>query len=236
VSGRASVFFPLVMALLASAIDVTRRRRLLFALAPLGAIEFVTGWWLVARSPSISAAAPTFFSYMSTIRETPGVALLDWPFCVAGGNGVGAELCPFYSKNAHVYTYRQFHDKKVVGQYFSRLSPAQIRPFLDAGWSTLFAPDDPEPHRGHAQTRCFDEREWRFVEQLLGAGDFAGVSLYPELLPDGCAERIHARLGPPIATTTLDGVGRAEFIPTPPTLRHPSGTAARDLRLAPPQL
>jgi hypothetical protein len=235
-AGRATIFFPLVCALLATAIDAPRRRRALRVLATIGALELTTGWWLVARAPAPLPPPPDFDAYMTAIRTAPGEAIFDWPFCVTGGNGVGArDLCPFYDKNANVYAYRRFHQKKVIGQYMSRLHPSQLTPYLEAGWPALFAPDDPDPRRGRRQVRCWDAREWDFVLDMIVAGRFAGFSLYPELLPEDCVREFHARFGAPVATTTLNGVGRAEFLAVPPALRaRPVSSDARALRLARP--
>lgn len=68
---------------------------------------------------------------LNFVKQQPGEAVLDWPFCVAGGNGLGLDnLCPYVFKNGAAFALRRFHEKKVVGQSFSRLHPSQLQPYL----------------------------------------------------------------------------------------------------------
>ena len=131
-------------------------------------------------------------------------------------------LCPYYGRNATIYAYEQFHGKKVVGQYFSRLAPSQIAPYVDAGWDRLFAPDAADPHAARRQTRCFDDREWQFFDDVFERSPFAGIDLYPDLLAPGCAAAFHERFGAPAATTVLPEVGPVEFIPRPASMPLPA--------------
>jgi hypothetical protein len=150
---------------------------------------------------------------MATVRESPGEAVLDWPFCIAGGNGVATrDLCPFYALTSTTFAYRRFHRKDVVGLLLARMSMAQAQPFYDLGLPRLFSPDSPEIRTARKQTRCFDDREMALFEGFFRSHDFAGISLYVDLLPPGCAERFYARFGSPVAETHLAAEGRAEFI------------------------
>jgi hypothetical protein len=162
-----------------------------------------------------------FYSYMETVKIQPGEAVLDWPFCIAGGNAVGtSRLGPYYGRNNYVYALRRFHGKKVVGQYFGRLDYSQIEPFLLAGWDKLFSPDTPDYMVSTRQTRCFSEEEWEFFIEFFRLNDFAGINLYTDLLPASCVEDFHRRLGKAIAETRIPLAGRIVFIPKPAKLRH----------------
>ncbi len=153
------------------------------------------------------------------IREEKGAAVLDWPFCAIGGNGVGRELCSYYTRDNHIYAYSRFHGKKVMGEYFGRLTLSQIEPYLDAGWGKLFTPDVPDIMKAAHQTRCFTNKEWRFFEGFFTLNDFAGINLYTDLLPLECLDGFYRRFGRPVAQTDVPGAGPVQFIPKPDTLK-----------------
>jgi hypothetical protein len=117
---------------------------------------------------------------MSYVKNQPGEAVLDWPFCVTGGNGIGAidGLCPYFFTIGSIPAMRRFHEKKVVGQYFGRLHPSQIEPYLQAGWSQMFVPDKLDLFKGTRQSRCFTTEEWSFFTDFYKFNDFAGINLY----------------------------------------------------------
>jgi hypothetical protein len=219
VAGRRTIVLPVVMTLFAleASFDgwtASRKRRAELAMALLALAEVATAYGVKAIRYRPFVVDDALLAFMTTVRAAPGEAVLDWPFCIAGGNGVGThQLCPFYARNLTVGTYQRFHEKKVVGQYLSRLRASQIAPFVDAGWPRLFAPDSADLERATRQTRCLDAEELDFVTDFVTAHDFAGVNLYPELLADGCAADLYRRLGAPTAETKLPGVGVVQFIP-----------------------
>lgn len=219
VAGRATLVFPLWMALVGLAwrpsLERLRVRRGLYALGLFAAVEIAIAYRAFVYRPFTADAS--FWKYMATVREAKGRAVLDWPFCISGGNGVAThDLCPYYALTSTTYAYRRFHRKDVVGLLLSRMTMAQAKPFYDLGFPALFAPDSPEIRTARRQTRCFDDAEMTLFERFYRAHDFAGLSLYPDLLPAGCPERFYARFGKPVATTTLPAEGRAEFIPRSP--------------------
>ncbi|WP_341528682.1 hypothetical protein [Nostoc sp. UHCC 0302] len=163
----------------------------------------------------------TFFTYMNYIKKQPGEAVLDWPFCVAGGNGVGsASLCPYYHLNSGVFSLRRFHEKKVMGQYFGRLHPSQIEPYLQAGWDKLFFPDSRDIFKASRQTRCFKTEEWSFLTDFYKFNDFAGINLYVNFLPEDCIAKFYKSFGTPVIETVVPSAGRVQFIPKPSNLRN----------------
>jgi hypothetical protein len=162
----------------------------------------------------------SFYVYMNYVKEQPGEAVLDWPFCAVGGNGVGGEeLCPYYHLNSGIYSLRRFHQKKVMGQYFGRLYPSQIKPYLQAGWDKLFFPGNLNIFKSTGQTRCFREEEWSFFKDFYKLNDFAGINLYVDLLPEKCLADFYKNFGNPVVETLVPAAGKVQFIPKSPDLR-----------------
>jgi hypothetical protein len=162
-----------------------------------------------------------FFHYMKYVKEQPGEAVLDWPFCAVGGNGVGgANLCPYYHLNSGIYSLRRFHQKKVMGQYFGRLHPDQIEPYLQAGWDKLFFPNKTDIFTATRQERCFRSEEWSFFTDFYKYNDFAGINLYVDLLPKDCVAEFYNRFGTPVVETKVPAAGKVKFIPKSPELKN----------------
>jgi hypothetical protein len=182
-------------------------------------LGYVAGFALM--SFVLSTGFVVLLTAWRAVRRQPGEALLDWPFCITGGNGVGSAegLCPYYEKNHDDLGYAPYHQKKLVGEYFGRLHPSQLEPFLRVHWERMFAPDDVDVFRAREQTRCFDEDEWSFFSDFFALNDFAGLQLHTSLLPPLCAEQFFARFGPPVAKLSLPDGDDLAFIPKPMALR-----------------
>jgi hypothetical protein len=203
------------------------QKAVLLLLFGLACLETYTAYsWKIGfqkYSPSHNAAFldPSFFKYMDRVREQPGEAVLDWPFCIIGGNGVGAGegLCPFYLKNNGTYALRRFHQKKVMGQYFGRLHPSQITSHVEAGWSKLFSPDTPNIFKASKQISCFTSDQWSFFTDFFTYNDFVGINLYLDLLPDDCPQEFYKRFGDPLVQTVIPFAGRVAFISKSSDLR-----------------
>jgi hypothetical protein len=224
VAGRATLVFPIWFALVGlgwrPALDRMRIKKGVAVLGLLAMLETATAHAAIpyrAFRPDTS-----FWTYMKTVKESPGEAVLDWPLCISGGNGVATkDLCPFYALTSTTYAYRRFHRKNVVGLLLSRMTPAQAQPFYDLGLASLFAPDHPEIRTARRQTRCFNDDEMERFERFYRSHDFAGISLYVDLLPPGCPERIYERFGPPVAETWLPAEGTVRFIRAQPPANGP---------------
>jgi hypothetical protein len=100
-----------------------------------------------------------------------------------------------------VFTFRRFHQKKVVGQYWGRLLPAYIQPFLRDQWDRLLRP-------GYV----FTPADWQFLDRFLQQHRFAGINLYPDLLSAEQRAAFYAHYGPPRAETHLPMAGRVQFL------------------------
>jgi hypothetical protein len=241
VGGRTTLAYPVACVLLGLRVDwrslYAARPKLLGAFAVLGGLELATAYGVRSAAWSPAPVDARFDAFMKTVRETPGEAVLDWPFCVAGGNGIGnAELCPYYFRDNTVFANRRFHGKKVMGQYFGRLAESQVAPYRHAGWPALFHPEPPGFPHSQRQAQCFTADEWTFFRDFFAKNDFAGIDVYVDMLAPGCAEKIYAELGAPIAETTIVGAGRVTFVPKPAALRREVDPAAgRALVFVPPR-
>lgn len=228
VGGRSTVIYPVILCLFALNINFNglrlRTRQLISALLVfLACTELYTAYSLYLKlGYQPYSFDNNFFTYMEYVKEQPGEAVLDWPFCVAGGNGVGQlnNLCPYFFKNAAIFALRRFHEKKVMGQYFGRLHPSQIEPYLQAGWDKLFLPNSSDMSKAIKQTRCFSPQEWEFFTKFYELNDFAGINLYVDLLPDLCVYDFYTRFGPPTMETIVPWAGRVKFITKSPHLRN----------------
>ncbi len=217
VASRTTVVLPVLCALVSLGIpwaSLTRARKIVVTMAflLLGATELSVAYGLNHGRHRVHRPTESFLTYMDHVRQQPGEAVLDWPFCVVAGNGVGLDtLCPLYEATHTVSSTRRFHRKKVVGHYFGRLRHSQIAAHLNAGWPKLLATVD--------EQRCFSPEEWTFFTDFFALNDFAGIQLYPDHLPAACVEQFHRRFGASTATTKLWATGRVDFIPKSDVLR-----------------
>jgi hypothetical protein len=227
VADRSTMIYPVLFAALALSFTAAglglgprRGRALGVTMFALGAVEVHTSLSIPRYSRMVGYSA-SFFEYMAVVRQTPGEAILDWPFCMTGGNGVGSAqgLCPYYNENHLDLSYAPYHQKKLVGMYFGRLHPSQLLPVLLAHWDRMFAPDDPDIFRARRQTRCFDDDEWQFFTEFFADNDFAGLQLHASLLAPGCAEEFYTRFGRPRAQLSLPGGRELTFVPKDGWLR-----------------
>lgn len=203
--GRASLIYPVLLGLLAMPIRWPRQltgQLVGFFLIGLLGMEWYTGYAQRISYPSL-VASDDLLRYCAIVHKQPGVAVLDWPFCTIGANGVGTKegLCPYYAQQNAVFTFRRFYDKSGVGQYFGRLHPNQIQPFVHNGWPRLLTPG-----------RAFTSQDWQFLDTFLHRNNFAGLNLYPDLLTPEQVTQFYHHYGQPIAETRFPGAGRVVFI------------------------
>jgi hypothetical protein len=217
--GRFAVLYPIILSIFSLGIvfDDLRKgkgRIILALLVVLASIELFTGYSHQYKRTDLPLDKD-FFSYMDVVKNTPGEAVLDFPFCIAGGNGMAAELGPYYHINCNVFALSRFHEKKVMGQYLGRLHPDQYAPYLLAGWDKLFFPDHPSRFVARRQVRCFNVEEWKFFTDFYRLNDFCGINLYVDMLPPECVAEFYSRFGKPVAETVIPGPGRVQYIPKP---------------------
>lgn len=226
VQGRFTVLYPIILCIFALNINLNGlrlySRHLLSALLVfLACTEIFTAYSLRLSDWPFYSLDNNFLQYMNYVNKQPGEAVLDWPFCATGGNGVGSNsLCPYVSKNIAISTLRRFHKKKVMGHYFGRLHTSQIKPYIDAGWDKLFAPDNQDILKASHQKRCFSSEEWTFFTDFYKLNDFAGINLYLDFLPQDCVNDFYTRFGKPTVETKVPGAGLVKFIPKSSKLRN----------------
>ncbi|MGV3560193.1 hypothetical protein [Larkinella arboricola] len=216
---RSTMIYPVIFGLMALYIPAPSRSGIrpyfLLLLAVLASVEAYTAYRIRLAGNALSFQVPgTFYPYMELVRQQPGEAVLDWPFCIVGGNGTGPKqgLCPYYSKTASISTYRRYHGKKTVGHYYGgRLHTDQIQSFVAADWSRVL-PGSCENPSGTGLCNC-QSVDWSYLAQLYHRHDFAGINLYPDVLDPACVQEIYKRFGRPIAETQVPKAGRVQFIP-----------------------
>jgi hypothetical protein len=143
-------------------------------------------------------------SFLADVKNLPGSAVLDLPFCTIGGNSVCEHQCPFFPYSSAGACFRQWHDKDVYGIYESRLVPKQCevyqkKPYLswiEAQW----------------QRRCLTPVEWTdFCQYLDQHSELAAVLIYPDtwigLTEPQCLDQLHSHLGKPLAESSFFGDG-----------------------------
>ena len=237
VFSRATVVYSTFFALFAMSVSfegISKRtvKRLVGVLAALGALELYTFTTIKMAHPAF-AFDDHFMTHMKKIEALRGEAVLDFPFCILGGNGDQDYLCPFSERLRSVYALQRFHHKKVIGQYLGRVHPSQTKPFVDQGWPKMWDTDSVDPLEADKQIRCLNDKEWEFFDAFFEKNDFAGIQLAVDRLPEGCPEVFYTRYGQPMGEVSTPKAGRLAFIV------RPSGTwdrldreGARKLRLS----
>jgi hypothetical protein len=223
VFSRATVVYSTMLALFAMSVSfegIPKRilRPFVVLLGALGALELYTFATIKMAHPAF-AFDDRFVSHMKKIEALPGEAVLDFPFCILGGNGDQAYLCPFMERLKSVYALQRFHHKKVIGQYLGRVHPSQTKPFVDQGWPKMWDADDSDPIEADKQVRCLTDAEWQFFDAFFEKNDFAGIQLAIDRLPPGCPEQFYARYGQPMGEVSIPKAGRLAFIARPPGTR-----------------
>ncbi|MGA7933822.1 MAG: hypothetical protein WCA35_09770 [Kovacikia sp.] len=219
--GRCTLIYPAILCIFAlhinfSQLSLYKRQVVTGFLVILACVEFGTVYSLRSSYQQPEPLSQDFFAYMNYVKQQPGEAVLDWPFCIVSGGGAD-NLCPYYFYNSGISSLRRFHEKKVMGHYFGRLHPSQVAPYFQAGWDRLFFPDDQMPSR---QSRCFTAAEWSFFTDFFKLNDFAGINLYVDRLPERCISDFSNRFGAFTAETWVPGAGRVKFIPKSLELRN----------------
>jgi hypothetical protein len=153
--------------------------------------------WLatpVMQSPPMS---PELKALLDGIRQAPGSAVLDLPFCATGGNGqCSPEQCPQYPPSLLSQCLRVRHGKKVYGLFQPRMTEAHCEiyhrePYM--GWFSAWR-----------ENRCFHAGEWKaFCSYLQEHSEISAVVLYPEIWTaassPACLAEFDRHLGRPMA-------------------------------------
>lgn len=189
---------------------------LISIISVIGILEIYTVYKVRYERPAYHYTE-SFSPYMKYVEQQKGEAVLDWPFCTVGGNGIGNEegLCPIYNKSSSVHTFRRFHHKKVMGHYYGRLHPSLIQPLVDAGWGKMAEADSKVWNLSTQLTNNFTPSQWEFFTEFFKLNDFVGINLYIDLIPKSQQIEFYRRFGKPVRQTTVPIAGRVVFIPKP---------------------
>ncbi len=160
-----------------------------------------------------------FSGYMSHVKAQKGEAVMDFPFCIVGGDGTGLRenLCPIFQKTCNVYAMSRFHGKKVIGGYYSHVPDLAVDEFVAVGINKWVKPDNDSYVEGWKKAtkivNVFDEQQLGHFIKYFQYNDFVGINLCVDLIPPKMYEQIVAAVGKPSHTTSFPGAGRVVFIP-----------------------
>lgn len=163
-----------------------------------------------------------FFSYMKNIQAQKGEAIMDFPFCIVGGDGKGLKenLCPIFKKTCNVYALSRFHHKKVIGGYYSHVPDNALNGFVNAGIGNWVFPDTKDWQNAQKITNEFTEEQLKHFIKYFQYNDFVGINVNVDLISDRMYQQIINEVGKPTHETVFPGAGKTVFIPKPPKWKN----------------
>lgn len=162
-----------------------------------------------------------FFGYMQQVKIQKGEAVMDFPFCIVGGDGTGLRenLCPIFQRTCNIYALSRFHEKKVIGGYYSRVPASAVNGFVGVGIGKWVIPNDSTYIDGWRNAskiiNSFDNNQLEHFLNYFKYNDFAGINLSVDLIPNEMYNQITNAIGSPTQTTIFPGAGKIVFIPKP---------------------
>jgi hypothetical protein len=166
-----------------------RSRLVLF----LGAIECLWLLYPVKVMPAMPRATERLLEH---VRKLPGTTVLDFPFCVAGGNGVcTTQMCPNYPASTSGICLREWHEKSVYGLYQGRMLESHCDLYKQEPYLSWFD--------AWREQRCLNTGEWEaFCGYLSKHSELSAVFVYPDIWKaaraPSCRAELDRRLGRPI--------------------------------------
>ena len=152
--------------------------------------------WLAQPIKAMPPLDPTALHLLGEVKKLPGSAVLDLPFCVAGGNGIcTAAQCPNYPLSTAGMCLRAWHGKKTYGLYQARMAPQHCDNYGTAPFTSWF--------KAWGERRCFEPQEWNeFCDYLDHQPELSAVLLYPEIWRGSgsreCLQQFDQHLGSPV--------------------------------------
>jgi hypothetical protein len=158
-----------------------------------------------------------FFGYLSNLEKQKGEAVMDFPFCIVGGDGSGLQenLCPIFQKTCNIYAMSRFHHKKVIGGYYSHVPANAMNGFVSMGIGNWTVADSADWQTASKITNQFSEEQLIHFIKYFQYNDFAGINLYIDLIPKEMYQQIEGNIGKATQMTVFPGAGRVVFIPKP---------------------
>ena len=202
VGPRFTLFYPVALGLLAFGVPWFRqlsRRKVARVVAGLSVLFLVLELPLLysyqLKQRMLPELSDRYLDYMKLVAETPGEAVLDFPFCYQGGNGGG--YCPHHQLWG-VWANRKYHGKKVLGTYFGRLVHEHADFYRQYGLHQLMEAQD---------QRCLTEKELTYLKSFFESHDFCCMNLYVDFIPPACRDGFAKVFGEPAVEAPLEGVG-----------------------------
>ncbi|MER0438812.1 hypothetical protein [Emticicia sp. W12TSBA100-4] len=162
-----------------------------------------------------------FFEYVENLKKQKGEAVMDFPFCIVGGDGTGLRenLCPIFQKTCNVYALSRFHGKKVIGGYYSHVHESAVKGFVGVGVGSWAKPDNDSYIEGWKKAtkiiNSFDEQQLKHFVKYFQYNEFAGINVCVDLIPSEMYQQIVEAIGQPTNSTYFPGAGKVVFIPKP---------------------
>jgi len=158
---------------------------------------------------------------MQKLKTQKGEAVMDFPFCIVGGDGTGLRenLCPIFQRTCNIYALSRFHKKKVIGGYYSHVPESAVKGFLGTGIGKWVIPNDSTYIEGWKNAtkiiNVFDDNQLEHFVNYFKYNDFAGINLCVDLIPNEMYKQITNAIGSSTITTIFPGAGKIVFIPKP---------------------
>ncbi len=158
-----------------------------------------------------------FFNYLSNIEKIKGEAVMDFPFCIVGGDGSGLaeNLCPIFPKTCNIYAMSRFHHKKVIGGYYSHVPEMAMNGFVNIGIGNWAVADRKEWQWASKLVNTLSNEQLEHFIKYVQYNDFVGINLFIDLIPKGMYSQIENAIGKHTMTTEFPGAGKVVFIPKP---------------------
>lgn len=162
-----------------------------------------------------------FFGYVENLKSQKGEAVMDFPFCIVGGDGTGLKenLCPIFQKTCNVYALSRFHGKKVIGGYYSHVHESAIKGFVGVGIGNWAKPDNDSYVEGWKKAtkiiNTFNKNQLEHFVKYFQYNDFVGINVCVDLIPTEMYNQITIAIGQPTHSTIFPGAGKVVFIPKP---------------------
>jgi hypothetical protein len=182
----------------------TSSNKFKYAVGIFVALSVLEASWIFKPVVMMPAFSASMLHFLEEVRDLPGSAVLDIPFCVIGGNSICEHQCVGHPQSTAGACFRQWHDKDVYGIYESRLVPSQCVPYSQAPFALWFD--------AWRKDRCFTPDEWKgFCSHLDEHPQLAAVLLYsdlwPAILKPSCQQELKEHLGEPLAESQFYGDG-----------------------------
>jgi hypothetical protein len=207
-----ALFWPTLVKFFSDQWSANRKKaRVLTGLfAAMALCEF---WTLTLPPQKLPALNEGMLALLEKVKAMPGDTVINFPFCVAGGNGIcTSQQCPQYPDSSAPAILTSWHGKKVYGTYQARLVPEQCEIYNRTPYLSWF--------KAWQQQRCLNGTEWDdFCSYLDQHPETAALMVYPTMwrafYMDDCRQEWEGRFGKPLERASMmlhkDRTGKGNF-------------------------